>query len=188
MTASLSWKYQERRGTALVRLADGIPGGLEIIEIPLQFFRRAPDARGAHDRAHAVGDHQIVHGFAHLIAIFALDAAGNAARAGIVRHEHQEAPRQADEGGESGAFVAALLLLHLHDEFLALLQEILDVEPSARGGLGTEVFLGDLLQRKEAVALSAVFDERRFEARLYAGDSAFIDIGFFLFPGWDLNR
>ena len=32
------------------------------------------------------------------------------------------------------------------------------------------------------MALRAVFDERRFETRLYAGDPAFIDIGFFLFP------
>ncbi len=54
--------------------------------------------------------------------------------------------------------------------------------------LRSEVLLGDFLQRQEAVALRAIFDERRFEARLYAGDSAFIDIGFFLFPGRDLNR
>jgi hypothetical protein len=55
-------------------------------------------------------------------------------------------------------------------------------------GLRAEVLLGDFLQRQEAVALRAVFDERRFETRLDAGDSAFIDIGFFLFPGRDLNR
>jgi hypothetical protein len=38
------------------------------------------------------------------------------------------------------------------------------------------------------VPLGTVFDERRFEARLDASDAAFIDVGFFLFPGWDLNR
>ena len=36
--------------------------------------------------------------------------------------------------------------------------------------------------------LRAVFDERRFETRLYASDPAFIDVGFFLFPGRDLDR
>ena len=179
---------QERRGAAVVRLDDRIPSGLEIIEIPLQFFRRAPDAGGAHDRAHAVGDLQTVHGLAHLIAVFALDAARDAARAGIVRHQHQKTAGQTDEGGERGALVAALLLFDLHDELLAFLQKILDVEPAAGGGLGTEIFLGDFLQRQKAVALRAIFDERRFEARLYAGDPAFIDIGFFLFPGRDLNR
>jgi hypothetical protein len=56
------------------------------------------------------------------------------------------------------------------------------------GRAAAEVFLGDFLERQEAVALRAVFDERRFETRLYAGDSALIDIGFFLFPGRDLNR
>jgi hypothetical protein len=37
-------------------------------------------------------------------------------------------------------------------------------------------------KRQEAMALRAVFDERRFETGLDAGYSAFIDIGFFLFP------
>jgi hypothetical protein len=181
-------EYQERRGAPLVRLPDGVPGGLQIVEIPLQLFRRPADSGRAHDGSHALGDDQIVHGLAHLIAILALDAPGDAARAGIVRHEHQEAPRQADERGERRALVAAFLLLHLDDEFLALLEEILDVQPPARGGLRTEEFLGYLLERQEAVALSAVFDECRFETGLYAGDPAFIDIGFFLFPGRDLDR
>ena len=181
-------EYEERRGAALVRLADGVPRGLEIVEIPLQLFGRAADAGRADDGSHAFGNDQPVHGFAHLIAIFAFDAPRHAARAWIVRHQHQEAPRQADEGGQRRALVAALLLLHLNDELLALLQEILDVEPSARRRLGAEIFLGHLLEREEAVTLGPVFDERRFETRLYAGDPAFIDIGFFLFPGWDLNR
>ncbi len=55
-------------------------------------------------------------------------------------------------------------------------------------GCVPEVFLGDFLQRQEAVALRAVFDECGFETRLDAGYSALIDIGFFLFPGRDLNR
>ena len=55
-------------------------------------------------------------------------------------------------------------------------------------GLRAEVFLGDFFQRQEAMALRAIFDESRFETRLYAGNPAFIDIGFFLFPRRDLNR
>ncbi len=122
---------QERRGPAVVGRDDRVPGGLEIVQIPLQFFGRAADAGGAHDGAHAVGNLQAVHRFAHLIAIFAFDAARYAAGARIVRHEHQEASGEADEGGERGALVAALLLLDLHDELLAFLQQVLDVEPAA---------------------------------------------------------
>jgi hypothetical protein len=83
---------------------------------------------------------------------------------------------------QGGALGAALLFFNLHDQLLAFLQEILDVQPAAGRGLRAEVFLRDLFQGQEAVALRAVFYEGRFETRLYAGNSPFIDIGFFLFP------
>ncbi len=181
-------KNQERRGSAVIGRDDGVPRGFEIVQIPLQFFGGAADPGRAHDRAHAVGNDQAVHGVAHLLAILAFDAARHAAGARIVRHQHQEAAGETDEGRERGAFVAAFLFFDLHDQFLAFLQKVLDIEPAAVRGLRPEVFLGDLLQRQEAMALRAIFDERRFETRLYAGDSAFIDIGFFLFPRRDLNR
>jgi len=106
----------------------------------------------------------------------------------IVRHQHQEPAGQTDEGRESRAFVAAFLLFDLNDQFLAFLQKVLDIEAAAVRRLRPEVFFGDFLQRQEAMALRAIFDERRFETRLDAGNSAFIDIGFFLFPRRDLNR
>ena len=46
-----------------------------------------------------------------------------------------------------------------------------------------EVLAGDFLQRQEAVTLRAVIDEAGFEARLDPRDAAFVDVGFFLFPG-----
>jgi hypothetical protein len=81
-----------------------------------------------------------------------------------------------------------LLLLDLDDQLLAFLEQILDVLPALGRYLRAEVLLRDLLQRQEAVALSAIFDERSLETRLYPGDAAFINVGFFLFPGGDLNR
>ena len=179
---------QERRGPAVIREDNGVPRSFEIVQIPLQFFRRSPDTGRAHDGPHAVGDHQAVHGVAHLLAILALDAPRYAARARIVRHQHQEPACQTDEGRESRAFVAAFLLFDLDDQFLAFLQKVLDIEAAAVRRLRPEVFFGDFLQRQEAMALRAIFDERRFETGLYAGNSAFIDIGFFLFPRRDLNR
>ncbi len=152
---------QKRRGPAVVGGHDRVPGGLEIIQIPLQFLGGPAHAGGAHDGAHAVGDLQAVHGLAHLIAVFPLDAAGNSARARVVRHQHQEAAGKADEGRERRPLVAALLFLHLNDQLLAFLQQILDVQPALVGRLRAEVFLGDFLQRQEAVALRAVFDECR---------------------------
>ncbi len=50
-------------------------------------------------------------------------------------------------------------------------------------GCCAEVILGDFLQRQEAVACGAVVDEAGLERGLDARDSAFIDVGFFLFAG-----
>jgi hypothetical protein len=58
-----------------------------------------------------------------VLAVLALDPARHAAGARIVRHQHQVAAGQADEGGERRALVAALFLLDLDDEFLAFAQE-----------------------------------------------------------------
>ena len=175
-------EYQEGGGAAIIGGDDRVPGRFQVVQIPLQFFSGAPDTGGPHNGPHAVRNLQGVHGFAHLIAVFAFDPPRYTAGAWIVRHEHEESTGQADEGGKCGAFIAALFLLNLHDQFLAFLQQILDIQPAAGRRLRSEVFLGDFLQWQEAVALSAVFDERRFETRLDAGYSAFIDIGFFLFP------
>jgi hypothetical protein len=175
-------KNQERRRPAVIRGHNRVPRGLEIVQIPLQLFGASADAGRAHDGAHAVGDLQVVHGLAHLIAILAFDAARHAARTRVVRHQHQESSGQTDVGGERRAFVAALLLFNLNDQLLAFPEQILDVLLALGGCLGAEVLPRDLFQRQKAMALRAVFDECRFETGLYAGDPAFIDIGFFLFP------
>ena len=122
---------QERRGTVLGRGGDLIPLRLEIVEIPLQLLGGAADAGRAHDGAHAVGNLQLVHDLAHLVAVFALDAARHAASARIVRHQHEEAAGEADERGERRALVAALLLLDLDDEVLAFGEQLADVHPAA---------------------------------------------------------
>ncbi len=179
---------QERCRPAVIREDNRVPSGFEIIQIPLQLFGGPANAGRAHDGAHAVRDHQAVHGVAHLLAILALDAARHAARAGIVRHQHQESAGETDECREGRAFVAAFLFFHLNDQLLAFLQKVLDVEPGAIRRLRAEVLLGDFFERQKAMALCAVLDECRFETGLYAGNPAFIDIGFFLFPRRDFNR
>ena len=43
-----------------------------------------------------------------------------------------------------------------------------------------EIFAGDFFQRQEAVALSTEVDKRGFKAGFNTGNTAFVDIGFFL--------
>jgi hypothetical protein len=104
------------------------------------------------------------------VALFTLDAAGDAAGARVVRHQHQIAAGQADEGGEGGALVATLFLLDLDDDFLAFRTTSLMLTTTLIGVTGGEVFAGDFLQRQEAVALGAEVDKGSFEAGFDAGD------------------
>src|SRR6185437_9529708 len=152
----------------------------------LQLLDAAADAGSAHDRAHAVGDLQLIHDLAHLVAILALDAARDAAGAWIVRHQHEEAAREAHESRERRTLVAALLLLHLHDDFLSLGEELTDVHPSALRLLAEEI-ARDFLQRQEAVARGAVVDEAGLEGGLDAGDTTLVDVRFLLFAGGNLD-
>ena len=125
---------------------------------------------------------QFVHDLAHLVAVFAFDAARHATGTRVVRHEHQEAAGEGDERGEGSALVAAFFLFDLDDDFLALGQQVAHVGAPAVGLL-PEVILGNFLQRQEAVAFRTVIDKAGFERGLDARDSAFVDVGFFLFLG-----
>ena len=168
---------------ALLRVGgvlDRVPQLQQVVEVPLQFFLGAADAGGAGDDAHARRDRQLVHDVAQLVAVLALDAARYAAAARVVGHQHQVASGQADEGGERGALVAALVLLDLDDQFLAFLERVLDAG-AADVDAGLEIGAGDFLERKKTVALGAVVDERGFEAGLDAGDDALVDVAFALF-------
>src|SRR4029077_17896809 len=110
----------------------------------------------------------------------ALDAARHAAAARIVRHEDEVAAREADEGGERGAFVAALVLLDLDDQLVAFGDRVLDAG-AADVDAGFEILASDFLEGQESVALGAVVDERGFEAGLYAGDDTLVDVALSLF-------
>ena len=100
---------------------------MQVVQVPLQFLGVAADAGGAGDQAHAAGHVELVHDLAQFLAIFALDAARDAAAAGVVGHQHQVAAGQRDKGGQGGALVAALVLLDLDDQFLADLEGVLDL-------------------------------------------------------------
>ena len=171
LSASSTVQFVLRLGGAV----DRMPQLQQVVQVPLQFLGRAADARGARDDRHARRQLELVHGVAQFLPVLALDAARNAAAARVVRHQHEVAARQRNEGGQCRALVAALFLLDLDQQFLAFAQRLLDagaadVDPFA------EVGSGDFLERQEAVALLAVVDETRLEAGLDARDHAFVDV------------
>ncbi len=170
----------------MAALGDGLPQLEQVVEVPLQLFGVAAHAGGAHDQAHVVRNGEMFQGFFQRLPVFALDATGNTASLRVVRHQHHIAAGQADEGGECGALVAALFLLDLNDDFLAFFEQLADaglVGVQAR----REVLAGDFFQRQEAMAFGAVVDEAGFKGLFDASDAAFIDIGLFLFAGWDFD-
>src|SRR5437660_9168758 len=126
------------------------------------------------------GNVDFAHDLTLFVAILALHAARHAAVARIVRHQYEVAPSETDEGGERRAFVAALVLLDLDDQLLALGERVLDAR-AADVDAGFEKLPRDFLERKKSVALGAVVHERGFEAGLDPRDDAFVDVAFSLF-------
>ena len=147
----------------------------QVVQVPLQFFRRAPHAGRAGDHAHAVRDFQLCHGFTQLGPFIAFDAAGYAAGARVVRHQDQESPCEAEIGRERGALGATLLFLDLDDQFLAFLEDLLDIR-AAFAGITGEVAAGYFLEREETVTVTPVFDEGGLEAGLESGDACLVDV------------
>ena len=167
--------------TVVGRQLDGAPQLHEVTHVPVELFDRAADAGRTCTDAHALGYDQLVDEGAQFVAILALDAAGNTAAAGVVRHQDKVASGEADEGGQGRAFVAALVLLDLDDDFLAFLQGVLDAGLAGICVL-PEVALRDFLEGQEAMPFLAVIDEGRLEAGLDAGDDTLVDVALALFP------
>ena len=98
--------------------ADGAPELEKVVEVPLELFNRAADARRAGDRAHACGEVELIHRFAQFLTLFTLDAARDAASARVVGHQNEITAGEADEGRQRGTLVAAFFLFDLNDQLL----------------------------------------------------------------------
>ncbi len=182
---------QERRLARAGRGLDGFPQLDQVIQIPLQIFGFAAHPCGAHDQAHALRCFELAQRIENDLAVLAGNLARHAPGAWIVRHQHQVASGQANEGGQRRALGAALLLFDLDDDFLAAFDRILDVDalPGVQrlGRRFGEIFAGDFLERQKAVAFGAELDEAGFEAGLDARDASLVDVGLFLFLGGHLD-
>ena len=174
---------QEGRLAFFCRGINGAPQLEQVVKIPLEFLGAAAQASSAHDDTHFIGDGQGAQGLLELSPLFALNTAGNAASTGVVGHQHQIAAGQADKGGKGCALVAALFLGDLDNDFLAFLDDFLDVDATLNVfGVFLEVLAGDFLERQKTVSLGAEVHKGRFERGFYPGDFAFVDVGFFLNP------
>src|SRR5258706_4622903 len=163
----------------LGRFDDLAPELEQIGQGPLQLFVRTADSGGAADDAHPGRNVELVHDLAQLVSILALDAARHAAAARIVRHQHEIAPGETDEGRERSTLVAALVLLDLDDQLLAFGYRVLDASATDVDA-GFEKLLRDFLEGKKSVAFGAVIHERGFEAGLDPRDDALVDVAFSL--------
>ena len=171
---------QEGTLATLGGAVNGVPELEQVVQVPLQFGRAAANAGGARNDGHAVGVLELVECFLQVGPVVAFDAARHAAAARVVGHQHDVAAGQRDERGEGGALVAALFLFHLHQQFLAFADGILDAG-AAGGNAGLEKLAGNFLERQEAVALFAVVHEAGFERGLDAGDNRLVNIALALF-------
>src|SRR5690606_34455137 len=172
---------KEWRGTFYNDLLDRFPYRQEIVQVPLQFLGIPVNPGCPKDDAHAVRYGDVLQRFASDIPVFTDDATGNAARAGLVRLQHDETTGEAHERGQRRPLVAALFLVDLYDDVLAFFQDMLDFRFRTGSGVIDEVFARDFLERQETVAVGAVIDKGCLEARLDAGNLAFVDISFLAF-------
>ena len=170
---------QKRAGLAFRGAIDRLPELQEVVEVPLQFFERASYAGGTGDDAHPVRHFQLPDRVAQFVAIFTFDTTRDATSARIVGHQHQVAPGERDVRGEGSALVAAFVLVDLDDEFLPVLELILDA--AATAVTFAQILAGDFLERQEPVTVGAVIDETGFEAGFDAGDDCLVDVALALF-------
>ena len=171
---------------ALGGTVNGGPQLEQVVQVPLQLGRGAANACCAGDDGHALGVFQLVHRFFELGPVVALDAAADTATTGVVGHEHHVTARQADEGGQGCALVAALFFFDLHQEGLAFFDDVLDA-CLADGHAFSEVLARDFLEGQKAVAVFAVIHKAGFERGLDAGHDGFVNVAFALLAAFDFD-
>ena len=114
------------------QFADVLPAAQQVLQIALELGPRARQAGGTHDGRHAGRDVEVLHDRLEASSVFGVDdLPGDAAAANRVGHQHHVAAGEGQVGGQGRALVAALLLDHLHQHDLALLDDFLDVVAAA---------------------------------------------------------
>ena len=124
---------ESRRGTLQRPFADLVPQPREIVEVALDLDLGARQAGGTDDQPHGRGQLQVRHDRLQPLAVGAVrDLARDAAAVRGVGHQHAIASGEAQIGGQSRAFVAALFLDDLDQQHLAALDDVLDLVAAAQ--------------------------------------------------------
>ena len=158
----------------------------QVVQVPLQLRRAAADASGAGNDAHAVGVLELVQRLLEVGAVFALDAARHTAAPRVIGHQHHIAAGQRHQGGQRCALVAALFFFHLHQQFLAFANGVLDAGLVDRNP-GRKVLPRDLLEWQKAVPVFAVVDKAGLQRGLDPGHHSLVNIALALFAPLDLD-
>ena len=119
----------EGRGRRFQReVAHVLPQAQQIVVIALDLGLGALGASGADDEPHAFRHFELSRDLAQALAVGGLgDLARDAAAARRVGHEHGVTAGKRKIGRERSAFIAALLLHHLHQDDLAAPDHLLDL-------------------------------------------------------------
>src|SRR5881394_919633 len=159
-----------RRLRTLRALAQRRPEVAQIAEVGAQLVLARRLRQGAQDEAaFLLGGQQVFQALAQLGApAFILDPLRDA-DVGIVRQVDEEAPGERDLGRKARAFRADRILHHLHEDRLALGEDLLD-------WLCILAVLPDVGDVQERRALEAYIDERRLHAGQDARHAPHVDV------------
>ena len=152
------------------------PDANQLLVVALQLFFGSALTGGAHDDAHGVGHIELLDERLELTAgALVVDLAADAAAA-AEGHQHHEAPRQGEIGGERRALVADLFFVGLHHHLGAHAEHVLNAGAALALKRARVVALVDVVEGDEAVALGAVVDERGLQAGLNAHHAGFVNV------------
>ena len=170
---------------------DVTPDAHQLLVVLLELGLTAALTGGAHDDAHLGGRPELVDDRLELFArALVADLAADAA-AGGEGHQHQVAAGQRDLSGEGRALVAHLFAVGLDQQLGAHIEHVLDLGLLALGlglaRLAAVVARQDVAEGHEAVAVGAVVDEGRLQARLHGDHARLVDVAANLLVAGDVD-
>ena len=163
---------QRRRLRGLGQVVDLVPQGDEALDVVLDLLGRHVLRRGAHDDAVLVRL-DAVQDLAEPLALVVGQPLGDAVRAGV-RHQHDEATREADLLGQPGALHPDGVLGDLADDGLLGLEHVFDLGLAA--ALDVVGVVGDIAAVEHGVLRRADVDERRLHAGQHVGHPGQVDV------------
>ena len=115
-------------------LSNVIPQPRKIVEVALDLCLGAAQTGRTHDKAHRLRQLQVRHDLLQPLAVAGrVDLAADPATVAAVRHEYGVAASKAQIGCQGSAFIAALFLYDLNEQYLSALDNVLNLVAAAQG-------------------------------------------------------